>query len=372
MFIKILLNKELPVTNRIKNFIAYLSKRRGAKYGWDRRFKKVFELHPEYKKPIPKEIEEIHKKTWSFFSNRINLNTLRVCANISGVANPLFIPEEVFIADIEPTLNQDTTAKFLNNKSIYEKWFPEGNFPKCFFHNINGEWYNRELNPITFLEVKKIISNLHYPVVLKPNINSFGGKGVCFPATLNELSSLVYTQQNFVVQEKLEQHPFFEKFNTAGLNTIRIYLYKSFKDNQLHVVNIVFRMGLGGSLDNETAGGILTLVTKDGFLNGYAVDKYGKKFTKHPDTGLGFEERIPGFSELIKVSKKIAQKVFYTRLIGLDMCFDKTGNWRLIEINTYSAAIRLAQYHNSLFFGEFTDEIINHCKQYHWALKRKN
>ena len=369
MFIKILLNKELPVKNRVKNFFAYLSKRRGAKYGWDKRFKKVFELHPEYKKPITKEIEEIHKKAWSFFSKRINLNTLRVCTNISGEANPLFIPEEVFVADIEPTLNQDATAEFLTNKSFYEKWFPEGSFPKCIFHNIDGEWFNRELNPIPFSEIEKIISSINYPVVFKPNINSFGGKDVFFPTNLNELFGLVITQKNFVVQEKIDQDPFLKKFNAAGLNTIRVCLYRSIKSNKIHVLNAALRMGVGGSLDNETAGGIVTLINKNGELNGFAVDKLGSRFDIHPDSKLPFEGIIPDFKNLIILAKNIACKIFYDRLISLDICKDAEGNWKVIEINLYGQTIRFAQYAGHPFFGEFTNEVINHCKQNHWALK---
>ncbi len=260
MYKKIIFNKNLPLKQRLKNLLAYWSKRRGARIGWNKRFKKVFDLNPELHKQVDKISEKNHKKYWGCFHTKINLNTIRVSGNISGVIDPNLVPEEVFVADIEPTLNYDGTIEFLANKSFYEKWFPEMIFPKCFFHNIDGQWYNQELNQISLSEVEKTITDIKYPVVLKPNIDSFGGEGVCFPASSNELSGLVSTQKNFVVQEKIDQDPFFKKFNAVGLNTIRVCLYRSVKNNEIHVINAALRMGVGGSLDNETAGGIVTLI----------------------------------------------------------------------------------------------------------------
>lgn len=368
MLNKIILNKNLPLKKRLKNTFAYLSRRRGAKYGWGRRFKRVFEINPDYREPVAREIERNHSAIWQSFSKHVNLATLRLCANISGKADPYVIPEEVYVADIEPTLNRHNAADFLANKSFYEIWFPNGNFPRCFFHKVNGDLFDGELKKISFSEVKKIINCLSFPVVFKPNIESYGGVDIHFPSEIEELLDLVVSMDDFVVQEKIDQHLFFEKFNHSGLNTIRAYVYKSVQDNSAHVINVVLRMGVGGSLDNETAGGILTLIREDGALNGYAVDKNGKRFVTHPDSGCAFEGVIPDFLGLIGLSKRIAERVFYARLIGLDLCLDKDGDWRLIEVNTSGAATRLAQYHGERFFGKYTDEVIEYCKKHHWAL----
>jgi len=68
---------------------------------------------------------------------------------------------------------------------------------------------------------------------------------------------------------------------------------------------------------------------------------------------------------------KIAQKIFYARLISLDCCFDSDDNWRMIEVNLFSGSICFAQEHGALFFDEYTDEVRDYCLKNHWTLIKK-
>jgi hypothetical protein len=370
MYRKILSNKTLPFRERIKRLLAYISKRRGANITWGKSFNKIFDLHPDYKIPADKLTEKEHKSYWSFFNKRTNISTLRVCKNISGVANSKFIPEEIFFADIEPTLNHTLEIEYLAFKSFYNRWFPGNIFPYAFFHKVDGEWLDHDLNPISFSEVQSLAKTLEYPVVMKPSRDSYGGEGVLFPLNADNLIAFAENKKNFVVQEKIKQHPFFAQFHEFSLNTIRVHVYRSVIDNKLHIINAALRVGLGGnSLDNVTAGGIATVINNDGYLNGFAVDKYGKKYYKHPDTGLDFNKKIPDLDRLKEISVSIAHKIFYARLVGLDMCYDSESRWRMIEINAFEGTIRAAQYYGNLFFGEFSDEVYNYCRINHWALK---
>lgn len=369
MYIKILLSKNLSLKERFKRIVAYYFMRRGARIQWHKRFVKVMQLHPDFAFPADKSIEKAHKLYWKPFQSGINLKTIRVAKNISGIANPKFIPEEIFMSDIEPTINHTSSVEYLTYKSFYNHWVPGKIFPNDYFHNIDGEWLNQNLEHLTFCQVRSLAHNLDYPVVLKPNRDSHGGKNIYFPDNFEELIKLCEGRKNFLVQEKIKQHPFFEQYNHHGINTIRVNIYRSVSDNQLHPVNIVLRMGVGGSLDNETAGGIVTMIKEDGFMNGFALDKYGRKYLNHPDTGIDFSQKIPDFEKLKSTSLRIANKIFYARLICLDLCYDIDQRWRIIEININWATIRFAQYHGALFFGEFTDEVRNYCLMNHWALK---
>jgi len=369
MLLKVLLNKNLSFKNRLKNFIEYYRFRRGARIQWRNRHKIVFNLHSDLKKPGKRKDERDHKLYWKPFNRNIDTSTFRACTNISGIALYKYIPEEIFRADIEPTLNQTPSVQYLTYKSFYGHWFPDNIFPHDYFHNIDGEWLDHNLNPISFSDVKSIASKLDYPVVVKPNRDSYGGKNIFFPQGSNELLTLIENKRDLLVQEKIKQDTFFNKFNQFGLNTVRVNIYRSVTDNRLHIINAVLRMGVGGSLDNETAGGIVTMIRSDGYLNGFAVDKFGGKYFKHPDTGYTFDQKIPDYDGLVSTSLKVASKVLYARLVCLDLCYDSHGNWRMIEINIFGATIRFAQYHGTLFFGEFTDEVYNYCIQNHWALK---
>lgn len=369
MLIRILLNPKLSFRERLKRVILYLKKRRGVKYNWKRKFKAIHKAVPEYKFSAEKDVEKSHRSIWRYFDSCVNFSTLRISKNISGVSDPWIIPEEVFAVDIEPSLNNVSEVGWFAFKSGYNHWFESNIFPADYLHNINGEWLDSDLKPIDFSSVIAISRDLNYPVVVKPNRDSYGGKGVLFPTSFESLRTVLEKASNFVVQEKIAQHPFFSKFHPASLNTVRVYVYRSVVDNRLHITNSVLRMGRGyGLCDNVTSGGIRVLITQDGYLSGYAVDALRRKYYTHPDTGVGFNESIPNWDELKKFTINVAHKILYSRLMGLDVCLDEKSNWRMIEINNFSATIGMSQNYGIPFFGEHLAEVYEYCKNNHWAL----
>jgi hypothetical protein len=124
-------------------------------------------------------------------------------------------------------------------------------------------------------------------------------------------------------------------------------------------------MGKGGSLDNETAGGIVCSVRSDGKLHDYAVDRFGTKFVTHPDSGLRFSdlEPVPHLRSLRTFACDMAQHLYLTRLASFDICLDINENWRAIEYNLFGQTIRFSQYAGNPFFGPFTSEVIDYCQK---------
>ena len=334
-----------------------------------RRFNTVYQKYPEYHRSVGREIEKNHVKLWRTLRNDINLDTLRICSNISGKPSSEMVPEEVFQSDIQRTIcMKQRQIQYLANKSFYDRWFKNDIFPKVFIHNIEGTFYNSQYQSITELQLLQILDEIEYPVVIKPNMDSMGGANVHFAKNREELKNLMKNRRNYVVQEMIEQDEFFAKYNRHGLNTIRVDLYRSVVTNHVHYLHAAFRMGKGGGLDNETAGGIHCFINKDGFLNGYAVDKSGTKYHKHPDTKLEFskEKKLPAFEEMKKVAIEIARDLYIPRLISLDMCLDVDGRWRVIEINLNDITIQFAQLGGKPFFSPFTEEVIEYCKNNPW------
>jgi hypothetical protein len=299
-------------------------------------------------------------------SPNINLDTLRVCHSISGLEDAEMVPEEIFRSEIEPCLNRYPKTELLSNKNFYSRWFPGGVFPKVFLHNIDGEFYDEHYRLLYSEEKDNLLTQLPFPVVIKPSFGTYGGASVYFPKSESELRQRMADVRNYVVQERIEQHDFFDRFNQCGLNTLRVCTYRSVKTNKIHVLNVSLRMGRGGSLDNETAGGIVCSIGDEGNFHRYALDKYGTAFVKHPDTGVVFAElkTIPYFDALKRIALDIAQHVYLTRLVSLDMCLDKKDNWRVIEFNLFGHSIRFAQYAGKPFFGQFTNEVIEYCQQH--------
>jgi len=371
MYAKIISSKTLSIKHKIKNLIIYFFRLRGARILWNEYWAKVFKLVPAYNKPADRKVEKEHIRYWRAFRKKVNPSTLRIGLNISGTADPKCIPEEVFMTDFEPTLNHTSSVTYISNKSIYNSWFGKGIFPEDYIHNIDGDWLDADLHTISFDRVRSIAEGLNYPLVLKPNRDSYGGSNIYFPENSDQLLDLLQVRKDYVVQEKLTQHPYFESYNPHGINSMRVNIYRSVKDNQLHVISMAFRMGVGGSLDNLTSGGIGVMVRPDGVMDGYALDGECRKFLKHPDTELTFDQQIPDIEHLKSVALQVASKVLYARVICLDMCCDAQGKWRVIEVNLNGTTLMFAQCHGIPFFARFTDEVRDYCIENHWLLKRR-
>jgi hypothetical protein len=354
--------------SRLKHYLAYRRWRQITQNLWRQRFRKILSLHPEYGRPCDPVMEAEHRSYWADLQKGINLLTLRVCSAISEQTNPKIVPEEVYDVHIEPSLNRHRMAEFLAHKSGYERWFVGGAFVAAHLHNVDGCFFGPDFRPIARDDVGRLLDKLSFPVVFKPNMGTIGGKDVFLPKTREELISLLKRRQDYIIQPRMEQDEFFGKFNRAGLNTLRVCLYRSVQTEEIHVLNVALRMGVGGSLDNETAGGIVCFVRSDGSLNNYAVDKHGKKFLSHPDTGIAFGqcERIPDFEGLKDLARSVARDLFLIRLTSLDMFKDTEGRWRVLEVNLFGQTIRFSQYGGEPFFGRFTDEVFEYCRANRW------
>ena len=335
-----------------------------SKRDWNARFAKIYAHNPAYAQPVDTKVERQYVAYWQRLRHDVSLDTLRVCAGISGHADHRIIPEDIYVTEIERRLNARTDVAFLQHKSVYQRWFgEEAAFPEVYLHKIDGVWYDARLEQLSEDQVDPLIVSLPYPVVVKPNVDSFGGQGVYFPDRASSLRECLLGHRDVIVQERIQPHPYFARLSPVGVNTFRVCLYRSVETNQLHILNTALRMGQGGSLDNETAGGIVCYCDESGRLNSYAVDKYGVKCEKHPDAGIAFAEMepIPDFSGMRNLALQVAAGIFPCRLMSLDLCLDAAGRWRTIEINLFNQTIRFSQYAGKPFFGDFTDEVVEYC-----------
>lgn len=369
MYKRIIRNKHLSLKKRIKGVLAYYLRRRGARIIWNKSYQERLKHLPDSLRPVDNEDEKAHILYWQPFRRKVNLATFRACTNASGLADPKILPEEVLMTDIEPSLNDEKASFVYTLKSFYNLWFKGNAFPQDLIHNIDGSWLDHNFHAISPNEVKSLARDLVYPLVMKPNRDTYGGKNVFFPKNSEELIELMEGRKDFIVQERIPQHSFFNQLNNHGYNTVRVNLYRSVVDNRLHYVNATLRTGVAGSLDNVSAGGLSSLIGKDGTLPGFAMDMHGKKHFEHPDTGSRLDMQIPDFEQCKKVSLQVAGEVFYSRIICLDLLYDSEGRWRAIEVNTYGTTLKFVQLHGVPFFEDFTDEVRDYCVKNHWTLR---
>lgn len=361
--------KQYTLKERVKKRIRYFVLKRASSKIWKEKHDVLLSKYPEFRRAPDPSILQKHRNLWKVFNNTFDNATFKVCCGISGVSDFRYVPEEIFRTDIEPTLNNNREAHFQANKSFYNRRYESGIFPKDLMHVIDGELLDSQLNPISYEQAKSLCQSFDYPVVVKPNRDSYGGKNVRFACNKTNLLAILKNSVNVVVQEKIKQHESMAKYHQNSMNTIRVYLYKSVTDNQIHILGMMPRFGNGGSLDNVSNGGMSSYIDDEGHLQGYAVGIMLDKFTKHPVSGESFTGTIPDVEKLKDLSIKIARKLFLLRIVGLDLCYDESGTWRVIEINTTGHTIRALQYQGVPFFERFTQEVIEYCLKNHWANK---
>ena len=336
--------------------------------GFSRRNKVIYNSKYFEKSSLTKDEKKEYYEYWKSVSPVVSLKTVEITKSISGIFDKKIVPEEFLPLYIAPVLNSDRRIQFFENKSIYNKWFGLGVFPKDFFHKLDNSYYNYEFKFIEDIEkfIDSKITETDFPMVIKPNKDTYGGQDINFVNDKEQIKEIIKKYPNLVVQEKIEQSNLINDINEGSINTVRVCLYKD-NNNVMHVINATIRMGVNGSLDNLTDGGIACNIKPTGILNNYANGKYGRKYFEHPNSGFIFKDkRFPMYEELIEVSKEVARDILGARLISIDMLLDSNNKWRCIEVNLGSQTMFLSQYAGQPFLGEHTDEVIKniHEKQH--------
>lgn len=256
---------------------------------------------------------------------------------------------------------------FYADKNMFDRICPEGYFPKTVLRRINGFYYDSEYQRLTSMkecehEVKKYHKKT---LVVKPTIDGMSGRlvKVLKPNDNISLTEIEKMEGNdFIIQECVEQHPDIARFNPSSVNTLRIAVYRSVKDDKVHIMNSIIRIGSEGSeTDNAHQGGRFVLIDKFGKLGHQAFDQYGRSVVVHNNTDFSNDYFIPGWDNICDFSKTICQYVPHHRLLALDVVLKKDGTPCLLEFNVEGFSMWLFQFTGNNAFGEFTDEILEYC-----------
>jgi hypothetical protein len=206
------------------------------------------------------------------------MDTFRICYNLAGHADPRIVPEETFASIVERCLNPPDWAFWLALKSLLYKFLPAAVLPPAHLHNFGGLLFDAAFRPFASPSVESCL-RLDLPRRAQTQL-AFQRRPRCSLPAPDELLAALKSRSDSLLQAFLLQHPFFRDYQDYGVNTLRVYTYRSVSDNRVHILNVALRMGVAGSLDNLTAGGIVCFVHPDGRLHHYACDRYGQKFDR--------------------------------------------------------------------------------------------
>ena len=138
-----------------------------------------------------------------------------------------------------------------------------------------------------------------------------------------------FKNTNYVIQERVIQHPQMNKLCSTAVNTIRLLtLIKP--DEEIIAYRAGLRIGREGScVDNCAKGGIfvgIDMNTGRLMKNGIIKPPYGNMVFQHPDNGIVFEGfEIPYFHEAVAMAKELHAKLYRVHSVGWDIAITQDG-----------------------------------------------
>ena len=341
---------------------------------YSEQFKHYLELqHFENKKA---EGEDAYMQKWKALSSRVEPYSYRFFSHYVG-NTPNIIPEDIGHSFIEEVLNPLALRPVYTDKNLFPKIIGKENVPRTIVCRINGSHLLDAEYKLAEKELSEYIGGAE-SLILKPSIDSSSGRGIIkfvkkgdkYVSTDGEITLskafLESYRKDFCLQEAVEQHDFMNKLCPTAVNTIRLCLYRSVKDEKPRVTASIIRIGKNGAVvDNANAGGMFIGVNvKTGEMGKYVMDKFGNK--KNVWNNIDFSQNsfiVPYWNDVIAFAEFIGDRIRHHRLIALDISLNKDGKPILIEFNIEWFSFWLYMYTNQEVFGDYTDEIIEYCKK---------
>lgn len=355
------------VCKAVQGYIRYILYR-----NYSAQFKWYLKIQGFDNKKADGEDEYIAK--WSVLCKRVEPYSYRFFSHYCG-NTPNIVPEDIGHSYIETVLNPPVFRPAYSDKSLFPLIIGKEYVPRTIICRING---SNLLDADYNLADKKLeyyIGDLD-TLILKPSVGTCSGKGVMLfrksdgnyfsddNGVILSKDFLYSFDSNLCLQEGVKQHDFMSNLCSTSVNTIRLCLYRSIKDEKSHVTASVIRIGKEGSfLDNAHAGGMFVGVNvSTGEMGKFAIDHYGEK--KEIWNGVDFSKRlyfVPNWERIIAFAEYIGDRIPHHRLLALDIAINLKGKPILLEYNIDVFSYWFYMYTNQTVFGEYTDEIIDYC-----------
>lgn len=315
--------------------------------------------------PITKEQKKIIKSVWG----EVKIDTrwfayFNMYRTDDCEWTPLFIPDNLHYGIIDLYYSNYRKSRIIEDKNLNNLLYSEIYQPETVLRKISNRngyiFLDKDYHIISENQVLNLLSDGN--IIVKPSIDSGGGKGVnLFLDSNNEKEILKHMQcsSDFIVQKIAKQHETMSALNESSLNTMRLITFIH-KDG-VHILSAVARMGSDKShLDNASSGGIFCGINNNGTLKSTAYNLKLDKFDKHPNSRIVFKDyNIPGYKECCDIVTSLAPKFYgFSRLISWDLAIGIDGIPMLIEANMTFGGVDIPQIANGPLFGDLTNEVI--------------
>ena len=293
--------------------------------------------------------------------------------NLTGKKDLRVVPMPEMWNEILPYFNDMDIRVGYSDKNIYDRLISPTNTPDTILKRVRGLYFNHKNDILTKNEAAETLKQYN-EFIIKPS-NTDNGKGVSKVyqkdnlllikgqiITFEELEEKF--NENFIVQEVIEQHPIMAEPHPDSVNSLRMVTFRW--KNEIKYLLTFARFGAHGEIkDNAGTGGVCVGVNQKGEFLDVAVDEHANTYTHHPSTGFKFSEMkaIPNFDDFKSYVIDLHKNVLHHDLISWDIAVDVNGAPVFIEANYRGATWLYQMAIQDSFFGDLTEEVLNHIKE---------
>lgn len=255
-------------------------------------------------------------------------------------------------------LNPQVSRRIEFNKYIFSNYVRSHNLPapKC-YGILHERWgFTQDHGSLDCIEdLRKFLTNINSPIVLKPVGDTYKGVGVCTIEKYNSKNDEVLLngdikkkltdlyqnldavkKSGLVIQDKIMQHDVLSKIHPKSVNCVRIYSLIN-TDNNVEILGAIVKFGSKGAVVDNTilSGGVFTKVDLDTGELGDSYDFFDPKpITKHPYTGEAIKGLIlPHWNNVVNITKQAHSILPFADSFGWDIAISADGPV-IIEANT--------------------------------------
>lgn len=320
---------------------------------------------------MPAEFDyKAHKKELSSFYEqrgfKVSMMFDDYFSQLNGIHSDRYLSMDVYYFYVIPSLNRHDFKDAYLDKNIYSTLFPDVRQPMTIVKNMHGHFYlNGEEASVD--EAVETVAASGHEMIIKPTVETCNGEGVAQIDDLRHDALRALFKRyalNFIVQEKVKQHPELQRVNPTSLNSMRLYTYRRGNGSYEFLYPYAhMRFGGKGAIkDNVSQGGGTCLIGKNGLVDDrvYRFKSMNVSSLKQ-ETGVSHLV-IPNYSGVIDTLIKMHKRLPYFDFVGWDVTVLPDGEPLFIEFNLVPS-VEGPQMMAGPMFGDYLEEVIERARR---------
>lgn len=280
--------------------------------------------------------------------------------------NSEYVPMSFAFPWLLRVLTRVDYARVFVNKGMTYNFFYNVNQPKLVGRVVNNCFFLEKsvVDKHSFIENVRDCSN---DMIVKLSTGSCGGHSIKFlpsKSTIEDITNVIDSYNgDFLIQEKVKQHPFTKQFNPTSLNTFRITTL--LLNGKFSLLTAMLRFGNSGSVvDNIGSGGGCVGVNDDGSLMEFGYNKQCHQIQEW--NGVKFRDlKVPCFDTILETCRMAHFDIPMCALVGWDMALSEDEEVLLIEANIDIPGVFFEQLANARpLFRERFDEVMLYIREH--------